>query len=354
MTISYATIEDKERWNDFVKENDTGGFTQSWEWGDFLNTQNEKIWRLIVEVTPRQAQGDSAQSDKEWCAVVFLFESKAKLGRSILYSPRGPVIKSEIRNPKSETNSKSEITKMIMQEIDKIAKQEGAMAFQIDPFSEDKSWCGIFDEMGFVKCEKDILPRHTLMLDLRGDEENLLKQMHEKTRYNIGVAKKRGVEIVVDNLMFKEFYELEKKTEARQKIKFYGQDYFKELLKVPFVKLYVAKLEGKIIAANIVIFWDNTATYLFGASDHDFRNAMAPYLLQWQAIKDAKRDGFWFYDFWGVAPQDATGRLENWAGFTKFKMGFSPTAEIVEYVGTYEKIYQPVQLGIYRFLQKIF
>lgn len=349
MTIRYATIEDKERWNDFVKENDTGGLTQSWEWADFLNTQNEKIWRLIVEGTPRQARGDSAQNDKEWCAVVFLFKSQAKMGKSILYSPRGPVTRDF-----SPAMGGVEMTSAIMNEIDKIAEEEGAMAFQIDPYSDDKSWCEVFDQLGFTKCERDILPRHTLMLDLRGDEENLLKQMHEKTRYNIGVAKKRGVEVVADSTMFKEFYELVKKTEARQKVKFYGQNYFKELLKISFAKLYLAKLDGKIIAANIVIFWDNTATYLFGASGHDFRSAMAPYLLQWQAIKDAKREGFWFYDFWGVAPEGSAGKLENWAGFTKFKMGFSPNAELVEYVGTYEKIYQPVQLGIYRFLQKVF
>jgi lipid II:glycine glycyltransferase (peptidoglycan interpeptide bridge formation enzyme) len=191
------------------------------------------------------------------------------------------------------------------------------------------------------------------MLDLRGDEGALLKNMQEKTRYNIGVAKKRGVEVVCDNSMYKEFGELLKKTEARHGVHFYGEKYFKELLKVPFAKLYLARHDGKIVAANVVIFWDNTATYLFGASDHEFRAMMAPYLLQWQAIKDAKREGFWFYDFWGVSPENADGRLEKWAGFTKFKKGFSPTAEITEYVGTYEKIYQPVQLGVYRFLQRM-
>ncbi|MBI5254433.1 peptidoglycan bridge formation glycyltransferase FemA/FemB family protein [Candidatus Falkowbacteria bacterium] len=354
MIIRHATIEDRERWDDFVKENDTGGFTQSWEWGDFLNTQNEKIWRLIVEDDPPSSRRLAGLRRGTCLAVMFLFKSVAKMGQSILYAPRGPVVNDQIPMTNDQSMTNDQCWRLIVEEVDKIAKEEGAMAFQVDPFSEDKSWCGIFDELGFVKCERDILPRHTLMLDLRGDEENLLKQMHEKTRYNIGVAKKHGVEIVADNLMFKEFHELLKKTEARQKVKFYGQNYFKELLKVPFAKLYVAKLDGKIIAANIIICWDNTATYLFGASDHDFRNVMAPYLLQWQAIKDAKRDWFWFYDFWGVAPESSTGKLENWAGFTKFKMGFSPNAEIVEYVGTYEKIYQPIQLGIYRFLQKMF
>jgi lipid II:glycine glycyltransferase (peptidoglycan interpeptide bridge formation enzyme) len=342
-----ATIEDQERWDKFVCENETGGFTQSWAWGDFLGTQNEKIWRLIVE--------DDAQSPdcrgvprNDIVAVVFFFKSLAKMGRSVLYAPRGPVINIKIQN------SKFKIMELILQEVDRIVGEEGAMAFQLDPYSEDKSWCEIFDKMGFQKCERDILPRHTLMLDLRADEDVLLKQMHEKTRYNIGVAKKHGVEIVADNAGLKEFYELLKKTEERQKVRFYGAKYFKELLNVPFVKLYLAKVGGQVVAGNVVVFWDNTATYLWGASDHGFRQMMAPYLLQWQAIRDAKKAGLWFYDFWGAAPAGSNGREANWAGFTKFKMGFSPSAEITEYIGTYEKIYQPIQLGFYRFLQKIF
>lgn len=80
---------------------------------------------------------------------------------------------------------------------------------------------------------------------------------------------------------------------------------------------------------------------------------MAPYLLQWEAMQDAKQQEMHFYDFWGAAPENAQGRESNWAGFTRFKMGFSPDAKLTSYIGTYEKAYAPVMLGIYRFLQKL-
>ena len=334
MIVREAKIEEKEKWNEFVEKNEVGSFLQSWEWADFRASQKEKIWRLIVE------------KENEWLAAVFLFKSKLKFGQSLLYAPRGPVIKNEFE--------RGEVFKNIIIKIDELAKQEKAMNFLVDPYSEDIGWCKIFDDNGFVKSNQDIQPRHTLILDIRESEEELLKQMHQKTRYNIQLAKKKGVEVVVDNDKFKEFYELLKKTEQRQGVKFFSQDYFKNILQLPFVKLYLATFEGKIIAASIMVSWNHVATYLFGASDYDYRAIMAPHLLQWQAIKDARDQGDWFYDFWGAAPRNVQGREEKWFGFTKFKMGFSPDAEITEYVGTYEKNYSPVKLGLYRYLQKIY
>ncbi len=64
-----------------------------------------------------------------------------------------------------------------------------------------------------------------------------------------------------------------------------------ETIPAEILKLYMAEYENKIIAANIVIHYGNTATYLHGASDNEYRNVMAPYLLQWQAILDAKKAG---------------------------------------------------------------
>ncbi|MFH0779287.1 MAG: peptidoglycan bridge formation glycyltransferase FemA/FemB family protein [Parcubacteria group bacterium] len=351
MQVREANIQDKNQWNDFIRTQQMGSFLQSWEWSEFMATQKEKVWRLIVE------------DNGKWLAVIFLFKSNLKLGQNILYAPAGPVFADDIAN-------RREAMQAIQNEIDKIAGRENIMAFQIDPPGNEKIMEQIFDDLGFQKSEDDIQPRHTLILDIRLPEEELLSQMQQKTRYNIRLAQKKGVSVIIDNAKFKAFYELQKQTMARQKFTYYPEEYYKKLLELPFVKLYLAKFEGKIVAANIMIFWNDTATYLFGASDYNARQIMAPHLLQWQAIKDAKQQGMWFYDFWGVGkpmmrinshanvankPKNKKEkRLEKWAGFTKFKMGFSPDAEITEYLGTYEKAYAPVKLGLYRFLRKVY
>lgn len=333
MIIRQATTQDQSNWNKFIKENETGTFLQSWEWADFMATQKEKIYRLVVE------------NDNHWQAVVFLFVSKIKGNFKILYAPKGPVL--------SDNAPIKKTFELIMSEINKLAKQEKAIYFQCDPQTNNFQMLETYNYLGFEKSARDIQPRHTLILNLHKSTEELLNQMHPKTRYNIRLAEKKGVVIEIDNTKFKEFNELLKKTTDRQQITLFGEKYFKELLNLPFVNLYLAKYNGQYIAANIMIFWNHTATYLFGASDYEFRSIMAPHLLQWEAIKNAQKQNCWFYDFWGAAPPDATGREQNWFGFTKFKMGFSPNAEITEYLGTYENIYSPVIYGIYRFMRNL-
>lgn len=337
MQIRLAGEKDKQAWENFLKQNAMGHFLQSWNWAEFQQSLNNKIYKFIVE------------DKSSFVAVIFLYKNKLKLGQSFLYAPKGPVLMDGLSQ-----EAKQEALNLIFAEIDKIAKQEKIMLLQIDPQVESLNWVDLLDDFGFVKSDEDMQPKHTLILDIRQSEEDLLQQMHQKTRYNIRLAEKKGVAIQVDNLAIKDFLLLKEKTESRQNITSFSENYFNKLVELPFAKLYLAKYDDKIISANIMINYGDTVTYLFGASDYEYRNIMAPYLLQWQAIKDAKTDNKYFYDFWGAAPKEADGREKNWSGFTKFKMGFSPNAEITEYIGTYEKIYLPVKLGLYRFLRKTY
>jgi len=336
MKIIEIEKQHKQEWNSFIAKN-SSSFLQSFEWGEFRADLHNKIWRFVVE------------QDGEWLAAMFMFKDPLQLGQSEVLGYHGPVVKKGLTQ-----EIEFEVVSLLIKNIDDIAKQEKIMRLEVSPLTNDEKWLSTLDDLGFSKSLHDSQPRHTLILDINQEEEELLKQMHSKTRYNIRLAKKKGVEVEVDNSKFKEFWELTKKTQSRQNITTFSYNYFEKILKIPFVKLYLAKYEGKYIAANLIVTFGNTSVYLFGSSDYEYRNIMAPYLLQWQAIKDSKLDHIELYDFWGAAPKDATGRETNWAGFTRFKMGFSPNAKLTEYIGTYEKLYLPVRMGMYRFLQKIY
>jgi len=336
MQTNEIQSKEKTKWGKFIIENN-GSFLQSWEWAEFRAVQNNKIYRFAVI------------EEEKWVAACFCYKSNLKFGQSIFNVPRGPIFSISLSKEKQ-----AQALKMIIDHINQIVKSEKVMSLQIDIESNDSGFCKIFDEQGFVKMNDDNQPRHTLILNLEQEKEALLKNMHQKTRYNINLAKKKGVEIIVDNNRFKEFHELMKKTNARHEISTFADHYFEKILAIPFVKLYLAKYDNKVIAANIMVFYNGTATYLFGASDYEYRKIMAPHLLQWSAICNAKEQGLKKYDFWGAAPQDASGRETNWGGFTRFKRGFLLDAKLTEYLGTYEKQYLPVKLGIYRFAQKIF
>ncbi|MFA5994280.1 MAG: peptidoglycan bridge formation glycyltransferase FemA/FemB family protein, partial [Parcubacteria group bacterium] len=98
------------------------------------------------------------------------------------------------------------------------------------------------------------------------------------------------------------------------------------------------------------IFFNKTVTYLHGASDDRFRNVMAPYLLQWRQIKDAKKNGAIEYAFGGVKTNMSEN---NWEGITRFKQSFSPQTQTIKFPGAYDIIINAPRYWSYRMIQKI-
>lgn len=231
-------------------------------------------------------------------------------------------------------------------------------------------------------------PKELLVIDITKPEEQLLAEMKSKTRYNINLSQKRKVSVkVISNFQpclpagrfpisnkipnsndqnfekyFKEFIRLVHLTAVRDKIVSHPDSYYRNMFEtIPpeIIKLYAAEYKGKIIAANIMIFYNDTAVYLHGASDNEHRDVMAPYLLHWQAIKDAKRASFKSYDLGGVMIENIAGeslaKLEDskWAGITRFKQGFSMVTKPVQYPGSWDIIINSPRYNIYRVTQKL-
>lgn len=250
------------------------------------------------------------------------------LGQSYLYSPR----------PYFETQK--ELNDFIQKAII-LAKEQKAFFLRFEPTYSDKF---SFERLRFKKV-KARLPEDSLYLDLNLSEEQILDLMKAKTRYNIRLAQKKGVKVRISSKLsdMKIFYELAKFTAKRDKIRFYDFEYFKNLLdcfgKKEILKIYVANFNGKDIASIIILNHYKKSIYLYGASGNEFRNVMAPYLLQWRAICDARKQGFRWYDFWGVAPLKEQEQVfyikdekHSWQGITKFKLGFAPTSKSGKYV----------------------
>jgi lipid II:glycine glycyltransferase (peptidoglycan interpeptide bridge formation enzyme) len=238
-------------------------------------------------------------------------------------------------------------------------------------------------------------PKEILVMDITKSEEELLAEMKPKTRYNIKLSQKHGVSVKVisnfklqisnqaqnpndqnkldsgsgagmANKYIEEFIRLVKITTKRDKITPHPENYYRKMFEaIPgdILKLYAAEYQNKVIAANLMIFFGKTATYLHGASDNKQRNLMAPYLLQWQAIKDAKKTGCEKYDFGGIKSSGPTAldrnnlkrsdRYGSWSGITKFKLGFAPNIKPIEFPGCYDIIINPMKYKLYRITQKI-
>ena len=181
--------------------------------------------------------------------------------------------------------------------------------------------------------------------------------MKQKGRYNIKVAQKKGV-VVEKSDDIDAYMSLVEKTGKRDGFTTLSRRAYETFLhELPGSFLLLAYPVGQIgrladwqehqrnaepIAGLLGITWNNTAYYYYGASDHDHRALMAPYALQWEAMKKSKAAGALSYDLLGVAP--ANEPHHPWAGITQFKERFG---------GAYMEYPQEQQVVLRPFTQKL-
>lgn len=350
----------KENLEKFLKEK-KASLLQSWHWGEFQNSLGRKIWRFGIEDDGFQA---SAQ----------IIRHSLPFSKSYLYCPRGPFFPFVQSSEKLKVESEN-LFELIIKKIREIAKKENSIFFRIDPeiTLENKEFISTLKNLGFIKSKKEVQPKDTLILDISKKEDEILAQMHHKTRYNIGLAKRKGVMVrqSVGSKEVNQFYALMFKISKRDGFSPHPKEYYQKqievLEKAGLVKLFVAETdresgfknqESRIIAAIIVSFYGDMATYLHGASNYQYRNLMAPHLLQWEAILEAKKRGCKYYDFWGIQSEKHKARIKNqgWAGITRFKRGFVPTDSVgggreMNYIGAWDLPIQKVWYGIYNLIK---
>lgn len=206
-----------------------------------------------------------------------------------------------------------------------------------------------------VKAPHNIQSRQNFIIDITKPSDELLAQMKSKTRYNIRLSEKKDVSIVCskEQKYIDHFFDLVGATEKRKNVSFHSKEHYEKIIESlsdEQVELFSAEYGGEIIASNLVTFHRGVATYLHGATSDSHRNIMAPFLLQWKIIEEAKRRGCDWYDFGGVFP-DASDSGKK--GITRFKLGFAPKEKIYTTKGSYDIVLIPWKYKLYRFLQKI-
>jgi lipid II:glycine glycyltransferase (peptidoglycan interpeptide bridge formation enzyme) len=365
-------MQENEKITGFIQQNSLDGalnrqgvkgkdFLQSAQWRKFQEAVGRKIFHL--------------ENDTFSASIV---EHILPIVGKYFYVPRGPVFMchsersvAESKNPETNNtggNSSESLDKLGMtgiKDLTELAKKNNAGWIRIDPASGEvlKSIKeNILEKI--VKAPHDMQPREIFVIDIRKPEEQLLAEMKAKTRYNIGLAQKKGVRIVTSHksqvtseIHGDAFLRLTKDMARRQGISVHSEQYYRKMIETlppKMLKIYVAEYDGKIIAANSILFFGDTATYLHGASGNEHRNLMAPFLLQWQAILDAKKRGCVRYDMGGVKMSHVTCHMSHgWEGITKFKTGFSPLTAPVVFPGSYDIIINPMKYAVYRGLQRV-
>lgn len=313
---------------------------------NFLQSKN---WMRFQEASGRDTVpiGDNANG--------FIYTLPV-VGR-YLYTPRFP---------------DSGIVDLMIDDLLTSANKTGSGWVRIEPETEEvlRIWKqSVFDRekntgIRLVKAPHDMQPREVLVVDILKDEKDLLSEMKAKTRYNIRLAEKKGVRIFsTRKKKYQEaLFELIEATAKRQNILPHPKSYYEKMLSVfseEDLSLFVAEFEGYVLAANLILFSGDTAIYLHGGTSDVHREMMAPVLLQWEQMREAKRRGCRWYDFGGVrtpsSGEDQLSGINAWEGITRFKLGFSPDTPTKIFPGCYDVVIDRKRYGLYlhlRFLQR--
>lgn len=352
-----------EQWNSALLSRN-GHFLQSWEWGAFQQRFGRRVTFLAMsedtfawDLSSRNAHADQ---DAQWHDLdlqATVIEHELPLGLSYFYIPRGPVLSGNIEVTHEQLFSR------FHQHITDLAKSRGTAMIRIEPAFGKSVVTHATDHlirMGFRHKEATIQPRKNLILDLTVPEMVLRRHMHKKTRYNIKLADRHGVSVAHEpsSEAIEVLTSLIAETAKRQRISAHSKRYYQlmseaipeltnedDLLKVQLHhRIYVARHEEKPLAAALVMYFGNRATYLHGGTSLKNRNVMAPYALHWKIMQDAKAMGYTKYDFGGVDE-------DRWPGITRFKKGFAGWVE--EFPGLYEMPLSRTKYGLYRMLKKL-
>lgn len=210
---------------------------------------------------------------------------------------------------------------------------------------------------GFHPAVQDIQPSRTLLLELQGEESDLLGRMKQKTRYNIRLAQKKGVTVQASQDL-ETFYRLMQITGERDVFGVHSLAYYRRAYEIFQAReqcvILLATYQAEPAAAIMVFAHGPRAWYFYGASAEVHREKMPNHLLQWEGMRWARQRGCLYYDLWGV-PDEAEDALEAkferqsgglW-GVYRFKRGFG--GSLLRQHGPWDRVYQPLLYRAYTF-----
>ncbi len=248
--------------------------------------------------------------------------------------------------------------KKMVKDLRTIGKNENCIFIQIEPNVEKGKVSPNILISQYPNIRSSFHPlftKYTFILDLTKSEEDLLKNMHPKTRYNIKVAQKHGVSVIEDNSdkAFEIYLKLTFETTKRQKFYAHSENYHRlmwQALKGKIAHLFLAKYKEEVLVAWIVFVFKDTVYYPYGASSNEHREVMTSNLMMWEIIKWAKKKGLKKFDMWGALGPNPDPK-DPWYGFHRFKQGYG--GELIEFVGSYDLIIKPFWYELYKIADKL-
>jgi peptidoglycan pentaglycine glycine transferase (the first glycine) len=334
------TEADRE-WDAFVAAHPHGSILQTTNWSRLKSRfgwQSRRIW---------------VRRDGELVAGAQILFRSAALGLvHIGYIPHGPLV--DWRD--------DEQVAVLLNQLDFAAYEHRAGLVKIEPYLWQEAmppdeWHALCDRHGLTTPGDTIQPPRTLLVNLRPDEEQVLQNMKQKTRYNIRLAERKDVIVRQGTAAdLSTFTGLMQITSERDSFGVHQPEYYRaayEIFAPEHAALFLAEYAGTPLAGIMVFAHGTRAAYLYGASSNEERQRMPAYALQWEAMRWAKARGCVEYDLWGVPdyPEDElevtfSSRNDGLWGVYRFKRGFG--GELLRTVGAGDRVYSKLLYRLYQ------
>ena len=312
----------------FVQSHPKGNFVQSYLWG-----KQKPMWQWDA-IAVRGEDGAIRGS------LAVMTRKVPGIGRTLMYGCRGPVCDLDDRETFSQ----------LLDGAKALAKKYKSYVIKIDPDvpSSNTAFSSMLQSFGFRAKEggknfEAIQPRYVFRLNVEGKtEEELLANFHQKWRYNIRLAERKGVTVrVCGKEMVPAFSDLMLTTGVRDGFVTRKPEYFAAMLDNlgEHARLYMAfDPNDTPIAGTLAIHYGDKVWYLYGASSNEHRNLMPNYLLQWRMMQWAVETNCRIYDFRGVSGD--VSEDNPLYGLFRFKQGFG--GDFTEFVGEMDLVLSPV------------
>lgn len=292
---------DESEWNQFIKTEGVWNFFQSFSWGEVQKRLGVEVIRLGLI------------ADNHLVALAQILITRAKRG-TFLHIRQGPVFKSTLA-------ANSTYWKFLLQHLIELAHQKKAWFVRVAPMVPNSyEYQALLRNLGLRPAPIHAMDgEYAWVLGLESSEEVLFGGMRKTTRYLIRQAQKLGV-AVEESTRISDFLDLYAITSKRHGfVPHVGlSEEFSVFSENKQASLLLAKHNGQLLSGALIIYFNSQAIYHHGASL--LTKIPASYLLQWEAIKRAKKRGMKVYNFWGIAPTNSLNH--PWKGITLFKQGF--------------------------------
>jgi peptidoglycan pentaglycine glycine transferase (the first glycine) len=317
-------------WEAFLARNPQAHLLQTAAWGELKAQFGWSVERVRIGSSGAQ----------------ILFRA-LPFGYRLAYIPRGPI---------------GDWLPELLPQIDETCRRQRAFVLIVEPDSNyDAALEFALAEHGFRQSPHPIQPRRSLIVSLDGDEEQILNRMHQKTRYNIRLASRKGIVVHVSDDVAG-FTRLLKETAARDGFGAHTDRYYETAYRLfkaaGMVELLAAEYDGLPLAALMVFAHGKRAWYLYGASTDRERNRMPTYALQWEAMRWARARGCAEYDLWGVPDAESEvleagfeTRSDGLWGVYRFKRGFG--GRLTRTAGAWDRVYKPTLFQAYRLFSRL-